>query len=114
MSDCLFCKIATKQIPSSFLFEDDDVCAFRDIAPQAPVHILVIPKRHFSTVNEVTDFAIIGKMASVLKDLAHKEGIDQRGYRLVMNCNPEGGQSVYHIHMHLLGGTQLGGGMTGL
>lgn len=113
MSQCIFCKLAAKEIPSTFLFEDEEIFAFRDISPQAPTHILAVPKKHIATLNDVTDFGLIGRMAKVLQNLAGKEGIDKKGFRVVINCNQEGGQSVYHLHMHLLGGRQLGGGMAG-
>lgn len=106
MDNCLFCKIVAKQIPATFVFEDEKVLAFRDINPQAPVHILVIPKDHRSTLNDVQieDTALVGHMIVIAQRLAEKEGIANSGYRLVMNCNEDGGQTVYHIHLHLLGG----------
>ena len=107
--DCLFCNIAAGNIPADIIYQDDDVCAFRDIAPQAPTHLLVIPRQHISTTNDLdTDnSSIIGKMAQCAAKLAAEQGIAQDGYRLVMNCNNHGGQTVYHIHMHILGGRQL-------
>ena len=108
-ADCLFCKIADKTIASQIVFEDEDLLAFNDIAPQAPVHLLVVPKRHFSTLNDLraADAALIGKLALCAQGLARERGIDQDGYRLTMNCNAQGGQTVFHIHLHLLGGRQL-------
>ena len=107
MSDCIFCKIASKEI-GSLIYEDDFVCAFNDLNPQAPVHILVIPKKHISTLNEVEDETkLIGHMVKTAIDLAKKEKIDENGYRLIMNCNDHGGQTVFHIHLHLLGGKKL-------
>jgi len=107
--DCLFCNIINKKIPASILFEDDDVIAFEDIMPQAPVHFLVIPKKHIATLNDIeeTDSAIIGKLPIVASKIAKKKGLDQSGYRVVMNCNEDGGQTVYHIHMHVLAGRQM-------
>ncbi|MBV1905941.1 MAG: histidine triad nucleotide-binding protein [Pseudomonadales bacterium] len=108
-ADCLFCKIAAGDIPGDIVYEDDQFIAFNDINPQAPVHILIIPKRHIATVNDVDGEAeVVGSLAARAFKLAKKQGIDQSGYRILMNCNQEGGQTVYHIHMHLLGGKQLG------
>ena len=109
MADCLFCKIINKEINSDILFEDDDVLAFRDINPQAPTHILIVPKKHISTINDLQqeDEALTGKIILTAQSLVKQENIDENGYRLVFNCNSEGGQEVYHIHMHLLGGRQM-------
>jgi histidine triad (HIT) family protein len=109
--DCLFCKIANKDIPGDIVFEDDELFAFNDISPQAPTHILIIPKFHVATVNDLTEAqsGIIGKMILCAKTLADEKGIAESGYRLVMNCNAEGGQTVFHIHLHLMGGRQLRG-----
>lgn len=106
MSDCLFCKIAQKHIPASIIYDDDKLLAFRDINPQAPVHLLVIPKQHVSTANDFTaaDEALLGRMVLTAQNLALAEGIAESGYRLVMNCNSDGGQTVYHVHLHVLGG----------
>jgi histidine triad (HIT) family protein len=109
MSDnCLFCKIIKGEIPSDKLYEDDDVFVFRDIAPQAPVHFLVIPKKHISGPSEVgaEDEALIGKMMRTGGQVAKQEGIDH--YRLVFNNGEKAGQTVFHIHMHILGGRSLG------
>jgi len=107
--DCIFCKIARKDIPSTIVYEDDLVTAFRDIAPQAPVHIVLIPKKHISTVLSLTheDKELIGHMFLVAASLAREQQIAQDGFRLVTNCNRDGGQSVFHLHMHLLGGRSL-------
>ncbi len=107
--DCLFCKIASGDIKGDIIFEDDVLIAFRDISPQAPVHILVIPKEHISTVNEASDAHqnLLGKMVLTARNIAQQSGIDESGFRLVMNCNQDGGQTVFHIHLHLLGGRQL-------
>lgn len=106
MTDCLFCKIAAKQIPANIVFEDDRVVAFRDISPQAPVHVLVIPKQHIATVNEAHEdhTSLLGHMLLSARRIAETEGVAGSGYRLTMNCNEDGGQTVYHIHLHLLGG----------
>ena len=104
--DCLFCKIAAGEIPSNKVYEDDHVFAFRDINPVAPTHILVVPKKHISTTNEIGagDQELVGRMVTTATRLAKDEGLGERGYRLVMNCNEDAGQAVFHIHLHLLGG----------
>jgi histidine triad (HIT) family protein len=106
MSDCLFCKIVRKTIPAKITYEDNDVMAFEDINPQAPVHILVIPKKHVSTSLDITpeDHALVGKLFQAAASIARDRGIADRGFRLVMNTNAEAGQTVYHIHLHILGG----------
>lgn len=107
--DCLFCKIANGTIPSEIVFQDDDVIAFKDISPQAPQHFLIIPRKHISTVNDFSDedAIIFGKLGMAGKKLAKELGVEQEGYRLVVNCNDGGGQAVYHVHMHLLAGRQM-------
>lgn len=107
--DCVFCRIVKKEIPSDVVLETDEILAFRDIEPAAPVHILVIPKRHIETVNHVEDAALLGRMILAAKELARDEGLADPGYRLVINCNRDGGQVVFHLHLHLLGGRPLGG-----
>jgi histidine triad (HIT) family protein len=109
MTDCLFCKIIDGEIPCDKVYEDDDVLAFRDINPQAPTHILIIPKKHIATVNDFDDAdqALAGRLMLVARELAAAEGIAEDGYRLVMSCNKGGGQDVFHIHLHLLGGRQM-------
>ena len=106
MSENLFLKIIEREIPADIVYETKDVLAFRDINPQAPVHILIIPKIHIRTVNDImTDQAeLIGKLYLAAKDIAQKEKLSEEGYRLVMNCNKAAGQVVFHIHLHLLGG----------
>lgn len=106
MSENLFLKIIKREIPADIVYETEDVLAFRDINPQAPVHILIIPKVHIRTVNDLmTDQAeLIGKLFLAAKEIAQKEGLSEDGYRLVMNCNEAAGQMVFHIHLHLLGG----------
>lgn len=109
MTDCLFCNIANKKINSTCVYEDNDVIAFNDIHPKAPIHILIIPRQHIATLNDIdhTQAALVGKLMVVAKQLAKKNNIADSGYRVVMNCNNEGGQEIYHIHLHLLGGRQL-------
>ncbi len=109
MTDCLFCKIVAGEIPAELLYEDDYVVAFKDINPQAPMHNLVIPKKHISTINDlaVDDEALIGKMYLAAKALSENEGIAGEGYRTVMNCGESAGQTVFHIHLHVLGGRNM-------
>ena len=104
---CLFCKMVAGEIPTDKVYEDDDVLAFRDINPQAPTHILIIPKKHVATMNDTDDQVLLGQLMVTAKNLAAEQGLAEDGYRVVMNCNSYGGQSVYHIHLHLLGGRQL-------
>lgn len=107
--DCLFCKIAQKQMNAKIAFENERVIAFYDLFPQAPVHILIIPKTHYSTLNDVpaTESAILGELMATATVIAKELDIAESGYRVVMNCNADGGQSVYHIHLHLLAGRRL-------
>ena len=109
MSDCLFCKMASGEIKPDIVFENEHVLAFRDISPQAPVHVLVIPKRHISTLNDLTaaDAETVGQMYLAAAEVAKQEGMAEAGYRTVMNCNGDGGQTVFHIHLHLLGGRAM-------
>ncbi|MBA4374246.1 MAG: histidine triad nucleotide-binding protein [Thermodesulfovibrio sp.] len=106
MQDCLFCKIIQKKIPARIIHEDDDLLAFEDINPQAPVHILVIPKKHIPTSLDIgpQDHALVGKLFQAAAAIATERGIAERGFRLVMNTNAEAGQTVFHIHLHMLGG----------
>ncbi len=106
--DCLFCKIVAGEIPARKFYEDDQVVAFHDIGPQAPVHFLVIPKRHIRTLNDLgeDDKGLLGHITFTAQRLARELGCEQ-GFRLVMNCNEQGGQTVYHIHMHVLGQRQM-------
>jgi len=110
MSDCLFCKIINRELSADIVYEDESFLAFKDINPQAPVHLLIIPKKHIETINDIKeeDGLLIGNMILLAKKLAKKQGIDEKGYRLIYNCNREGGQMVYHIHLHLLGGRAMG------
>ena len=107
MTNCLFCKMVSGEIKPDAVFEDDNVLAFRDINPQAPVHILVIPKRHIATLNDLDDAELSGQLLQTAVNLAKQEGLSEDGYRTVFNCNKNGGQAVYHLHLHLLGGRQM-------
>ena len=108
-TDCLFCKIAVKAIPAKIAYEDSDLLAFHDIRPQAPVHIQIIPKRHISRVSELgeVEVGLMGKLVLAANRLAKEFKVDEAGYRLVVNCNAAAGQSVYHLHLHLLGGRAM-------
>jgi len=108
--ETIFSKIIRQEIPTPLLYQDELVTAFRDISPQAQTHILIVPNKLIPTVNDVEqeDELTLGRMITVAKRLAKEEGIDENGYRLIMNCNNHGGQEVYHIHMHLVGGQPLG------
>ncbi|MCK4859305.1 MAG: histidine triad nucleotide-binding protein [Candidatus Omnitrophica bacterium] len=110
VTDCLFCKIISKQIPADIVFENESVLAFNDISPQAPTHILVIPKKHIERISDLTekDKGIIDELVFVAKGLAEERKIVESGYRLVINNNKDAGQAVFHIHLHLLGGRSLG------
>lgn len=105
--NCLFCKIVEKEIPANIISEHDDILVFRDIHPQAPTHALIIPKQHIATLNDANDSALLGRMLMVAKETALSEGLSERGYRIVFNVNSGGGQEVYHIHLHLMGGRQM-------
>lgn len=109
MSDCLFCRIVRREIPASVIYEDDDVLVFNDINPQAPLHALVIPKRHISTLNDLSsqDDALAGQMVRRAAAIAGEKGFADRGFRTVFNTNAEAGQTVFHIHLHLLAGRGL-------
>ena len=109
MSDTIFSKIINREIPAEILYEDEDVLAFRDVSPQAPVHFLVIPKLEIPTINDIqsNQAELIGKMVLAAKQVASEQGVAEDGYRLVMNCNENGGQTVFHIHMHVLGGRAM-------
>lgn len=108
-ADCIFCRIAQRQAPAEIILQDEELTAFWDSRPAAPVHILVIPNRHIATVNEAIpeDAALLGCLILTAQTLARQQGVDQRGYRLVFNVGPEGGQSVYHLHLHLIAGRRL-------
>lgn len=109
-SNCLFCKIAAGEIGADIVHETEHNVAFRDINPQAPTHVLIIPRRHIATVNELdeSDADEVGRLFLVAKEIAAREGIAEPGFRLTMNCNAGAGQTVFHIHLHLLGGRQFG------
>ena len=111
--DCIFCKIIAGQIPSDVVYTDNKVIAFPDINPLAPVHILIIPREHITTLNDISEqeTMLMGHMLQVARQLAKQHGIATKGYRVVINCGPQGGQVVQHLHMHLLGGRELSGGM---
>lgn len=108
--DCLFCKIIKKEIPSDVVYEDEEVLAFKDIHPAAPVHILVIPKKHISSLVELQeqDIAVVGKIYQVINQIAKEQGFAQKGFRVIVNCGEDGGQEVGHLHFHLLAGKKLG------
>ena len=107
--DCIFCQIVAGKIPSQTVYQDEEVIAFRDINPQAPVHVLIIPRQHIPSLAGLTqaDLPLIGRMVDVANQLAGEESISERGYRLAISCGEEGRQAVPHLHMHLLGGRQL-------
>jgi len=104
--DCLFCKILAGEIPADIVFESETAIAFRDINPQAPTHVLIIPRKHIATINDLEedDQALVGSLYSAAREIAEQEGFADVGYRAVMNCNEAAGQTVFHIHLHLLGG----------
>ena len=106
--ECLFCRIIRKEVPAKLIAEDEHCVAFRDINPQAPVHILVIPREHVPSLNQATDATMLGRLSLMAADLARKEGISESGYRTVVNTNGHAGQTVFHIHLHLLGGRSMG------
>ena len=107
--DCLFCKMIDREIDVDIVYEDEHVLAFNDINPQAPTHILIIPKKHIATLNDIeeADLALVGRLQMTAAKLAEQRGFAEKGYRIVMNCNEDGGQTVYHIHMHLVGGRRF-------
>jgi histidine triad (HIT) family protein len=109
MSDCLFCRIIARDIPSSIVFEDDQMVAIKDLNPQAPLHLLIIPKRHIATLNDLTsgDDVLVGELVRRAAAIAAEHGYTDRGFRTVFNTNREAGQSVFHIHLHLLAGRSL-------
>ena len=107
MTDCLFCRIVRKEIPAQIVAETDDCLAFRDISPQAPTHVLVIPKEHVDSLIKISDPLIVGRMAMLAAELAKTLGVSDAGYRLVVNTGDDGGQTVHHLHAHLLGGRSM-------
>ena len=110
MTDCLFCKLLAGGIPASIVYEDERVVAFRDINPQAPTHVLVIPRRHIATLNDLgpDDDGLVGELVRRAAAIAKEQGHAERGYRVVFNCNADAGQTVFHIHLHLVAGRKLG------
>ena len=107
--DCIFCKIAQKEIPSAIVYEDEDVIAFNDLNPEAPVHVLVIPKKHIENLTTATeeDQQLLGKIMLTIQKIAVEQGIAENGYRVVTNCGVQGGQTVMHMHFHLMGGREM-------
>ena len=107
--DCIFCKIISGEIPAEIIHRDDEIVAFRDINPKAPVHFLIVPVKHIETVTDIStdDEQLVGKMVFVAKQLCEKEGISESGFRMVFNCREHGGQEVYHLHLHVLGGRAM-------
>ena len=111
--DCIFCQIVAGKVPSEILYQDEEVIAFRDINPVAPVHLLIIPKRHIPSLTHLAEgeLLLIGHMVGIANQLAVREGVAESGYRLVVNCGEQGGQLVPHLHMHLIGGRRLSNGL---
>jgi histidine triad (HIT) family protein len=109
MPDCLFCKIVAGQIPATLVYQDDRVVAFKDINPQAPMHVLIVPRRHIASLNALQqdDDGIVGELVRRAAALAAEAGYSERGYRTVFNCNADAGQTVFHIHLHVLGGRSM-------
>ncbi len=110
MSDCIFCKIIEGEIPSEKVFEDEEIFAFSDIDPRAPVHVLVVPREHIPTLNDIKSAqdSLLGRMVLVATQIAREKDIADSGYRILINCNKDGGQEVFHLHLHLIGGRSLG------
>jgi histidine triad (HIT) family protein len=105
---CLFCRIVRREIPATLVAETEDCVAFRDINPQAPVHVVVIPRKHVASLNDATDAQLVGRLATLAAGIARTEGIADSGYRTVINTNADAGQTVFHMHLHLLGGRRMG------
>jgi len=107
--ECIFCKIVRKEVSAEIIYESDKIVAFKDIKPKAPHHILIVPKKHIPTLNDIKDEdkELIGEMFLIAKKIAKDLGIAEKGYRTVFNCNPDGGQEIYHLHLHLLGGRKM-------
>jgi len=110
MEDCIFCKIIKREIPASIVYEDEEIIVFKDIQPAAPIHILVIPKKHITSLVELNkeDELLIGKIYTVINKVAESQGVKEKGYRVIVNCGKDGGQEVGHLHFHLLAGKKLG------
>lgn len=109
MTSCIFCRIAAGEIPATIVRQDEDTVAFRDLDPKAPLHVLIIPRRHITSINDLqaTDEAVMGRLFTAAREIAAAEGVSEGGYRVVMNAGPDAGQSVPHVHLHLLGGRTL-------
>jgi histidine triad (HIT) family protein len=109
VADCLFCKVVAGQVPAAVVFQNDRVVAFKDITPRAPTHVLIVPRQHIATLNELSpeDDALVGEMVRAAAAIAKEQGLADRGYRTVFNCNADAGQTVFHIHLHLLGGRPM-------
>jgi histidine triad (HIT) family protein len=107
VSSCIFCKIATGEIPATVVKRADGMVAFKDLNPQAPTHVLVIPTQHIGTLNEAKDSGLLGRLLAFARDVAQEAGVGTKGYRVVLNTNPDGGQTVFHIHLHVLGGRAM-------
>ncbi len=109
MSDCIFCKIAAGEIPATVVYQDEEMLVFEDISPKAPLHLLLIPKQHMATLNEAgpEQAQLLGRLILKAGELAEEKGVSQGGYRVQINCNPDGGQVVFHLHVHLMGGRKL-------
>jgi histidine triad (HIT) family protein len=114
MDDCIFCRIARGEMDAAIVYSDDEFVAFDDIMPQAPVHTLVIPRQHFATMDDGVPEALFGKLCGVVRKVAELKGIVESGYRVVVNNGPEAGQTVWHLHVHVLGGARFGHGMVNL
>lgn len=110
MTDCIFCKIANREISTEFVYENEHLAVFKDLHPKAPVHVLAVPKKHIASLNDATeaDVALLGELLFGAKEAAKKVGVHQSGYRLILNCGEDGGQIVQHLHLHILGGTKIG------
>ena len=108
MADCLFCQIVEGQVPATIIKKSPHAVAFRDVNPQAPTHVLVVPRQHIETLNDLDDARLLGQVLLLAREVAHAEGLAQRGYRIVLNTNRGAGQSVFHLHLHVLGGRALG------
>lgn len=109
MTDCLFCKIRDGEVPANIIYEDEHLLAFEDVNPQAPVHILLIPRKHIATINEIqeADAQLVARLYMAAKKIAVDKGVAEEGYRLVMNCNEKAGQTVFHLHLHMLAGRTM-------
>ena len=110
MSECIFCRIAAGEIPAELVYEDQDLIAFDDISPKAPVHVLIVPREHIPTLNDPGEEhqALLGRMTLTAAAIAKERGVADSGYRMLVNCNPDGGQEVFHLHMHIMGGRRMG------